>query len=254
MKILHVWDCAGVSSILAKYQKKLGYDVKVLMRQSSDKLGISEFYGNTTDLTGREFIKTAVRLSKDYDVIHIHNLPNIIPMIRLRHPRKKIIIHYHGFPATDKKHVKFYSRFATNVFLATSDLKSVFPKGVVIPTIVDTDHFNGTPNGKGNLTFSIRYLDMNKFKQTVKEDVDIIDREKNHVPYKDMPEFLKSYSRYYDIKFLYGKLLEAHSKTCYEALACGLDVVDYTGCTLRGLPEQHEPHHVAEFCMKHYVT
>lgn len=33
MKILHVWDQAGVASILAKYQKKLGHDSEVIRRE-----------------------------------------------------------------------------------------------------------------------------------------------------------------------------------------------------------------------------
>jgi len=72
MKILHVWDVAGVSSILAKYQRKLGHDVTVLARLSSDVLGITSFYEKPVDLRARSYVKMVLREAKNYDIIHIH--------------------------------------------------------------------------------------------------------------------------------------------------------------------------------------
>ena len=36
-KILHIWDQAGVACVLAKYQRRIGHDVKVIKRASFDK-------------------------------------------------------------------------------------------------------------------------------------------------------------------------------------------------------------------------
>lgn len=46
MKILHVWDQAGVSYVLAKYQRAIcGHDVEVLKRNGFDPFDIAGFYG-----------------------------------------------------------------------------------------------------------------------------------------------------------------------------------------------------------------
>jgi len=253
MKILHIWDCAGVASILAKWQEKQGHTVKVLMRKTSDKLGISQFYGNTIDLTGKPFLDLAFKEAKNYDVIHVHNISKIIPKLKLRYPGKKIILHFHGFTSATQKRAKICAFFADRVFLATEDLKSVFPKGHVIPTPIDTDHFKGMSESDKKLSFHIRYLDLEKFKDATNDDsIEIIDREKKHIPYGVMPSFLKKYGTYYDIKYMYGNLLHAQSKTCYEALACGLDVINWQGKRLTGLPPNHRPEIVANLCTKLY--
>ena len=44
MNILHVWDQAGVSCILAKYQRRLGHIVFILKRNGYDPFQIFTFY------------------------------------------------------------------------------------------------------------------------------------------------------------------------------------------------------------------
>ena len=45
MRILHVWDQAGVAYTLAKYQEQVqGHEAKVIMIGNYNKYGISEFY------------------------------------------------------------------------------------------------------------------------------------------------------------------------------------------------------------------
>ena len=54
MKILHLNDQAGVSCVLAKYQNKLGNDVKVIT-VSDDKYGIYEYLSSLTVITLTSF-------------------------------------------------------------------------------------------------------------------------------------------------------------------------------------------------------
>ena len=53
MKILHLNDQAGVSCVLAKYQNKLGNDVKVI-KVSDDKYGIYEYYHDYVQLVRQD--------------------------------------------------------------------------------------------------------------------------------------------------------------------------------------------------------
>jgi hypothetical protein len=76
-------------------------------------------------------------------------------------------------------------------------------------------------------------------------DIDVYDRIKNPIMYSDMPAFLKKYELYVDIRYVDGKILENLSKTGLEALACGLDVLDYRLNRLRDLPEENKPNTVA---------
>jgi len=257
MKILHVWDVAGVSSILAKYQRKLGHDVTVLARLSSDVLGITSFYEKPVDLRARSYVKMVLREAKNYDIIHIHDLPELILLLRLRYPRKKIVIHFHGkYSILFKRFVKFYILFANAIIVATPDLQQYLPKAHILPTIVDTDHFNGNPTSNKILAFTIRYLDQEKFRQHVGNvDIEIVDREKTPIPYSEMPAFLKQFGTYVDVKYFThtNELLKAHSKTCFEALACGLNVIDWQGNVLKKLPENHKPEQIVRQCLEIYL-
>jgi hypothetical protein len=44
MRVLHVWDQAGVSGILAKYQRSLGHVAEVVVRDGYDPAGQKKFY------------------------------------------------------------------------------------------------------------------------------------------------------------------------------------------------------------------
>ena len=44
MRILHVWDQAGVAFVLAKYQRLQGHDSKAIMVREYDKYGLGRFY------------------------------------------------------------------------------------------------------------------------------------------------------------------------------------------------------------------
>lgn len=110
LRILHVWDQAGVAAVLAKHQKRFGHDTLVVKRNGFDGLGIDRFY--KTYLIPRKLepcskhvhkhlrkipssIKTKIkgvlwkimeqhktlkfyvavrRLAKHYDILHIHSV------------------------------------------------------------------------------------------------------------------------------------------------------------------------------------
>jgi len=256
MKILHVWDVAGVSSILAKYQAEMGHETKVMMLKKNDPMGVASFYNKPYDIRARDFVRKVIKEAANYDVIHVHNISEILPFIKLRYPRKRVIIHHHGFTSAMKKFTKLTHRFADDIFIATEDLQPLFPKAHYIPTPVDTRHFKPDPNvkpTKGNLAFHSKHLDMQKFNEhTFGIDIDIIDRDRHPVQYKDMPYLLRTYSTFYDVKFLPQGLGTVLSKTAYEALACGLTVINSYGNRITNIPWKHCAQHSPSLCLKLY--
>ncbi|HIE18236.1 TPA: hypothetical protein EYP75_00775, partial [Candidatus Bathyarchaeota archaeon] len=72
MKILHVWNQAGVASVLAKYQRKQGHIADVIKRAGFDDYGIEKYYG-TEIYQGQpfDFYRYAAKKSSEYDVVHI---------------------------------------------------------------------------------------------------------------------------------------------------------------------------------------
>jgi hypothetical protein len=78
----------------------------------------------------------------------------------------------------------------------------------------------------------------------VKPDIDVYSRIKDPIDYADMPAFLKKYGIYLDVRYVDGNILENLSKTALEALACGLDVLDYKLNRLHGLPGEFDPMNV----------
>ena len=81
-------------------------------------------------------------------------------------------------------------------------------------------------------------------KHNLNLDIDVYNRIREPIMYGDMPAFLKKYGVYVDIRFVDGKILENLSKTALEALACGLDVLDYKLDRRHGLPEEYNPMNV----------
>ena len=95
MKILHIWNTAGVASIIAKYMDKLfGTVSSVVMRKRYDKFGLTT-YGELWDYPASVFKLRCLIRARKFDIIHIHSCDELVPSIRRRYPEKKIVLHYH---------------------------------------------------------------------------------------------------------------------------------------------------------------
>lgn len=241
MRILHVWDQAGVACILAKYQRREGHFVTVIKRKGYDPFGIYAFYGEAElDITRDEFYEAVLQKARHYDIIHIHSIGRLVKRLKKEYPEKKIILHYHGSDLRDRLQGDG-SEPADIVLLSTPDLRQHCQHGIYLPNPVDVEHFaNGQPL-KGD-AFTIR----THLTEDVPVDAEIIDRQKNPVKYCDMPAFLRNYSTFIDMRKINGSLLQNLSKTALEALACGLTVTDYSGASLKGLPDRHHPANVVK--------
>ena len=59
--------------------------------------------------------------------------------------------------------------------------------------------------------------------------------------YEEIPNFLKKYDIYVDVRIVNDKILENYSKTALESLASGLKVLNYKLEYIDKLPEIHYP-------------
>lgn len=254
MKVLHIWNTAGVASLLASTQREHGHEVSVLMRASHDPFNFTSYYGDKPlNVGGALFITEVIKQAANYDVIHVHALYKILKELREAYPLKKIILQHHG---TELTTANFYEvsksyTYCDSIISSTIDIYELLHKYGVkswyIPNAVDTKLFKPSGNGVGALYISTRYLNQDaalNFIGAIPYDIYTIDREKAPTTIDQMPELLNQFELYIDVKFLEPvntKPIQAMSKTGLEALACGLKVLNYNGDIIEGLPTEHTP-------------
>lgn len=278
MRILHLWDQAGVAAVMAKYQRLRGDYSIVIKAGSVDKYGINHFYEDyMLFVTSEDFVTKCVERAEHADVIHVHSMVDIVITLRKKFGKsKKIILHYHGSEIRgslqsaersnlahssflkvktrvrkllrNRKHLKA-QRLADAVIVSTPDLLQWVTNCTYLPNPVDIDLFK--PNTiyekkknaltiKTEVTDARRALDYCK-NNNINADIEVYDRSQSPIMYADMPNFLRQYTLYVDIKYVNETVLEALSKTGLEALACGLKVLNYRLEYRQGLPVEHDP-------------
>jgi hypothetical protein len=152
-------------------------------------------------------------------------------------------------------------KLADAVCVSTPDLLPLVRSGIHIPIPIDTEHFSPKNNSKGKLkdAFTInsevtniqRALDLCK-KNQINLNIEVIDRTKNPILYADIPDFIRGYRTYVDIRYVNDIVLENLSSTALQSLACGLSVLDYKLQFRRGLPSEHNAENVASQLSKIY--
>ena len=147
-------------------------------------------------------------------------------------------------------------KLADEILVSTSDLLSLLPNAKYLPNPVDVEHFskaNVSENRSDNNALTIK-TETGNIEQTLqycKENninlkIDVFDRTKTPLLHSEIPNLLKKYETYVDIKIVNNELLESLSKTGLEALACGLKVLNYKLEYLDKLPEMHNPTNVVD--------
>jgi glycosyltransferase involved in cell wall biosynthesis len=156
-------------------------------------------------------------------------------------------------------------QLADIVLVSTPDLLKLANKSNYLPNPVDTELFNENisnhqkdPNYDA-ITIKTEAIDIQKALNYIKHrnlthNIYVHDRTYNPTPYKDMPDLLKKYNTYIDIKFVDGKLLKSSSKTALESLACGLQVLNYQLKYTKKLPYEHEAINVVNNLFSIYLS
>jgi len=179
MRILHVFEQAGVSGLLAREQRKLGHVADVAMMDGYDGFKQSSFYGcriigihqipwraRVLWLKKIRFIGRFVRLvnntvrklvfciyvaeiARFYDVIHIHSFYWTSFLMPRDKPK---VFHFHGDDIRRKPSFRSkYTRWITSLWLwvnrhrtfyvSTPDMLEDLPRAVWIPNVADPELF-----------------------------------------------------------------------------------------------------------------
>jgi glycosyltransferase involved in cell wall biosynthesis len=177
MRILHIWDQAGVAFVLAKYQRLQGHDSKTIMVREYDKYGIAEFYNRyAIDATLQDFVQKSMDEAHSADILHVHSRSDIVFKFREEFGNsKRIILQYHGTDIRGIKKQKLphrskvsdlavrgiftyrrvrdailikkrihskAQRLADAVIVSTPDLLPLVSKAIYVPNPIDTEHFS----------------------------------------------------------------------------------------------------------------
>lgn len=248
-RILHVWNTAGVGSVIAKFTDR-GFQTQstVITRRTADRVGLTT-YGTAFDDGPVRFFIRALSMSGRADVVHVHSLDRIVPWIKWIHG-KPVVMHYHGTDIEGRWAEKRprWSR-ADYVAVSTPNLLEGAPPGAVhVPNPVDTDIFRPFPGPREQKSaVSFHYgMDAQAEAAAGKLGLSLTWLDRWSVGHADMPRVLSKYAYFIDMR-----RPPAHSvarsigKAALEALACGCSVVDWTGGVVRGLPPENEPTGVA---------
>jgi hypothetical protein len=143
------------------------------------------------------------------------------------------------------------------VIVATPDLLPLAENAIYLPNPIDTDHFKRCLDmesskdapSKKILMISNDAIDTELVlaycrNRGLDNSIEVYDRIKNPISYANMPNFLRKYSTYLDVRFINGKLISGISKTALESLACGLSIIDYDLKQRMGFPPEHDPRNV----------
>ena len=145
--------------------------------------------------------------------------------------------------------------------VSTPDLLRLVKDGIYLPTPVDTEHFREDPKVKKEnkaLTFNTEVTDTDQALQylvsnNINLDLEVYDRTKKPIMFRDMPSMLNNYQLYVDVRYVDNLVLENLSKTAIESLACGLQVLNYKLKLVSTVPELHLPQNVISKISKLYL-
>ena len=142
-------------------------------------------------------------------------------------------------------------KLANEILVSTPDLLSLLPNAKYLPNPVDLDHFSKETNNYSKvndnaLTIKTETGNTQKVLEYCKKNninlkIDVFDRTKTPLLHEQIPNLLKKYNLYVDIKIVNDQLLESLSKTGLESLACGLKVLNYKLEYIDKLPQKHNP-------------
>lgn len=235
LKVLHVWNTAGVASTIAKFMDRLhGTESRVLMRASEDPFGLTYYGGPARRWGAKRFLLHAVLEARKYDIVHVHYYDRAVRFIKRLFPSQKVVLHYHGDDirgAWEMKRERWEK--ADAILVSTPDLLTGAPPGVLyLPDPVDPELFHPIPEFRKlgtalHITYS-RYEHSpdvrlaNEWAKSERVELTVINRDSSPIPFTDMPGFLNRFEFYVD-----QIAIPSLSKTALEALACGLRVIDW---------------------------
>lgn len=248
--VIHIFNTAGVASILAKWQKRLyGWRTWVITRSIFDVFHLTT-YGKAVNLRATPFKYYSLLMAFKFKLVHIHSADIFLPSFRRLYGRRKaLVIHYHGSEIRGKWDARSkYWSIADIIMVSTPDLLEGAPsRAIYLPNPVDTLMFRPKPKlrRKNTALYIIKHQEgedlewPKKIAERMNLKLTMLDRKKTPIPYLMLPDFLNKFEYYIDRNYI-----PSLSKTALEALACGLKVIRWDEKIISGLPEEHKPENV----------
>lgn len=251
MRIFHIWNTAGVASVIAKFtDREFGTKSDVVTRKAADPMGLTT-YGRTVGDGPSLFFLRCLLIGGGYDVVHVHSLDRIVPWLKRIRPSRPVVLHYHGTDILNRwEEKKGRWQRADYIAYSTPNLAAGSPEGAVhFPNPVDTDLFHPSATGReAGTALTIRYgMDEEAHEKAAEMSLRLTLVDRGSVPHREMPPLLSKFEYFIDFRRPkgYSAPVESLGKTALEALACGCRVVDWSGRIVEGLPEDHRPEVVA---------
>ena len=253
MRILHIWNTAGVPSVIAKFMDaKLGTHSRVMARRQHDPVG----FVDPKMLSPRGpllFALSCVIEAKQNDLVHVHDWYAILPWLKGVYPSKPLIFTAHSlrFKYNWKRWKKPIGSADVVTVVSSNLLQGAPPGTVLVPNPVDTELFYDRKQHVSGMGVYMEYHALEEAKAYASAlgilKVDIVDRWNAPVQYHKMPDLLAGYEYFIDVRRsvrVSSEIIDMVSKNALEALACGCKVVRWDGKVVSGLPEQNRPEHV----------
>ena len=248
-KVLHVWNTAGVASVIAKFtDREFGSSSTVITRKAADRVGLTN-YGTAYGDGPAHFFARALWMARSAEIVHVHSLDRVVPWAR-RIYSKPVVMHYHGTDIEGRWREK-EGRWRNANYIAVSTpnlLVGAPPNAVHVPNPVDTDLFRPIPGERDPISaVSFRYgMDAEAEAVAGKLGLKLAMLDRWGVRYDQMPQTLSRYAYYIDMRRPpEHAVARSVGKAALEALAMGLKVVDWEGRIIEGLPPEHDPKSVA---------
>ena len=264
MKIFHIWNTAGVGSLLAKYTSKYyGIESDVTTMKSHDPYELTTV-GNAYDYGYKRYrLTNFIRSYEGWDIFHIHDLDSYLLQFKFMHPWKPKIIHYHGTRIrehwNDRKNLW---KNADRILVSTPDLLNGAPlDATYIPNTYDDSLFNPEINkNKIPKALHVSYFAddiAQEYADNQNLELVIYDRNKNPLSHNKFAELINTYAYYIDVKRdveTKSYILKNTSITGLEALAACATVIDWKGDLNKGIPSENKPVNVARKIMEIYES
>jgi len=254
IKVLHVWD-QGINYLLMDYMDRFyGTRSRMVASVEWDPFGMTppEWKRDYRGHSKIRLVWDVFREALHADVIHVHSLDKVVPLLSLLGCR--VVLHYHGSDIRGRwMERKQYWECADRILVSTRNLLEGAPKHAKYqPNPIDVDRFKPDPDlslHRAALHFNYGAVDL-ATQIADDHDLRLVVMEKG-VPYAELPRILQRYMHYVDVKrdaagrLLNSKPGDTGSLMGLQALASGCTVLTLHGERV-GLPDEHHPMQVAQ--------
>ena len=246
MRVLHIHNVAGVSSLLARHMdRQFATQSLVVTRKALDRYALTD-YGVVWECGATEFAIRCLLKARWFDIVHVHDFDKMVGYLKFLYSRKPVVLEYHSHRFMNGWSERGEPwRRADRVLVSTPNLLGNAPSGVtLLPNPVEVARFRHLETRvEGTAAYFIKHKKDEEVAEVVKKEaaamglvLQVFDVRKQAIPHEKMPSVIGKLGYLFDQHYC-----NALSKTALEALAQGCKVVRWDGQVVEGLPPEHLP-------------